>query len=286
MRDLQLYLPIKKVNRDLQFLVGSFLLLTILAFFYGVRSSIYYSFEGISTYWFHLSYHYLASGWTWMLMLPLLVGLRKMIRSNGGFLLWVVLLAAPVSVMHRVSSFFFDATFRWGMGYTKSNPLDIWADVSGPIYTGMFDSLLAYAFIITAIFFFYSKDNSIVPVITKVTEPEVKSIDKPHRIVAKKNGKLVFLPVDSISAIKAEGNYVKVYKDSNWVIIRETVKNMEQKLDASTFFRVNRSCIINVNFVKDLEPYFNGEYSITMIDGSVFRTGKSFRKNIDRLLSS
>ncbi len=274
----------KRTNQDFHFIIGSFFFLTILALFYGVRSSVYYSFEGISTYWFHLSYHYLASGWTWVLMLPMLIGLRKLVKSNVRFTLWTILLALPISAFHRFFAFFFDATFRWGMGYTKSNPIEIWSDFEGRLLTGVFDSFLTYVLVMVAIFLYYARREHL-SLETEIMKPELAS-SKPKRIVAKKNGRFVLLDLADISAFKTEGNYLKVFNEGGWVIIRETAKNMEEKLDPSTFFRVSRSSIINVNFVQDLEPYFNGEYSITMKDGSVFRTGKSFRKNIDRLFGS
>lgn len=292
MISIQLPFSQRKQTQDFQFIVASFLFLTILAFFHGIRSSVQYSSEGIPVYWFHLSYHYLASGWTWILLLPILIGLRKYLRSNLRYVAMMALLAAPIAVGHRFSALFFDTAFRWAMGYTNLHPTDIWPKLQDQITTGIFDSFLIYLVIVSALYIFYPKrssetlKNKIQNGLAQEKSSREMTQARPDRLVAKKNGRLVFVAVKDVTSFKSEGNYLKIFNGKAWVIIRETTKNIEAKLDPNTFFRVNRSTIVNVNFIKDLEPYFNGEYAITMQDGSIIRTGKSFRENLNRLLST
>jgi hypothetical protein len=300
MKNILLPLRLRRPNPDLQFLVASFLLLTVLAFVYGVRSSFHYAFKGVPVYWFHLSYHYLAASWTWVLMLPVLLGFSKRFRLKNSYPLLAIFLAVPVSALHRFLSLFLDAAFRWSMGYTSVNPIDAMESFKPQFFTGVFDSILTYSLILVALHIFYSrfgnskgenssKTFSIASFLSGLWKKQpteiARSTAKMERLVAKKNGRFVFLKLTEISSFKSEGNYMKVYNGTDWVIIRETMKSMELKLDPKNFFRVNRSTIVNVNFVRDLEPWFNGEYSISLHDGSVVNTSKTYRENIDRLLN-
>ncbi len=59
---------------------------------------------------------------------------------------------------------------------------------------------------------------------------------------------------------KRPGNYVKLHVGTEAHLLRETMNAIEAKLNPDTFFRIHRSHIVNIERIKELQPWFNGEY--------------------------
>lgn len=104
------------------------------------------------------------------------------------------------------------------------------------------------------------------------------------RLVVKVGGRFVFERVPNVSRVDAEGNYVRVYVGGRNYVLRKTMAEIEASLDPDTFLRVHRSSIVNLNFIKAIEPLYNGEYSIVLEDGGKVATGRLFRHRIRDLI--
>ncbi len=87
-----------------------------------------------------------------------------------------------------------------------------------------------------------------------------------------------------IDWIDAAGNYVRLHASGAVHLLRETMKNIEARLDPSVFVRMHRSAIINIERIQKLEPYFHGEYVVTMKDGSKLTSSRSHSVRLRELL--
>jgi two-component system, LytTR family, response regulator len=92
------------------------------------------------------------------------------------------------------------------------------------------------------------------------------------------NNRLFFVNVKEIEWIEADDNYVKVHTSDKSYILRETMNELEEKLNPKEFFRIHRSTIINVFNIKSLEPYFKGDYTIILNNGKRLKLTRN-RKN-------
>jgi len=63
------------------------------------------------------------------------------------------------------------------------------------------------------------------------------------------------------------------------------MKNMESKLDPELFVRIHRSAIVNVDHIRELEPYFHGEYVVILRDGTRLMASRVFSDRLDRLIA-
>ena len=79
--------------------------------------------------------------------------------------------------------------------------------------------------------------------------------------------------------IEAAKNYVHLHTAKDSYRLRGTIEGLQQRLDPSKFLRVNRSQIINLDSVKELHPWFHGEYRIILNDGTEINWS---RRYIDR----
>jgi two-component system, LytTR family, response regulator len=105
-----------------------------------------------------------------------------------------------------------------------------------------------------------------------------------QRIVFKSKGRILFLPVSEICWIGAEENYVRICTKSETHLLRETMTRLEEKLDPTTFLRVHRSSIVNLQYVKEVRPEMDGEYGVHMLNGQKIAMSRGYRSRIKHWL--
>lgn len=104
------------------------------------------------------------------------------------------------------------------------------------------------------------------------------------RLVIKSGGRVTLLRVSDIDWIDAEGDYVRVHVGRQWHLLRETMKNLESQLDPHRFVRIHRSTIVNLERVKELQPFFRGEYVLVLNEGTTLKLSRGYREHLERML--
>jgi two-component system LytT family response regulator len=105
------------------------------------------------------------------------------------------------------------------------------------------------------------------------------------RIVVKTHGKLLLFKVDDVDWVESAGDYVNIHVRGEQHLLRETMAELEAKLDPARFMRIHRSTIVNVDRVKELELLFQGQYLVRLRDGTRLTASRSYKKQIDQLLA-
>lgn len=106
------------------------------------------------------------------------------------------------------------------------------------------------------------------------------------RLPIKAGGKFIFIELDEIDYIEAAGNYLCVHVGPKEYLTRETMNSCEAKLQASNFVRIHRSVIINRNRVKELKPWFTGEYIVVLSTGKELTLSRGYRDRLQLLLAA
>lgn len=104
------------------------------------------------------------------------------------------------------------------------------------------------------------------------------------RFAVRANGEIYFVRVEDVDWIDAEGNYVALHAAGRRHLVRDTIKSLEDRLDPTKFVRVHRSAIINVDRLRKLQPYFHGEYVITLQDGTTLTSSRTYSDRLRALL--
>jgi two-component system LytT family response regulator len=107
---------------------------------------------------------------------------------------------------------------------------------------------------------------------------------KSDRIVVKSGGRVFFLRTDQIDWIEAAGNYVRLHLGDDAHLFRETMNNMEARLDTRRFVRIHRSRIVNADRIKELQPWFNGEYVVVLQNGARLTLSRGYREKLQERL--
>lgn len=106
------------------------------------------------------------------------------------------------------------------------------------------------------------------------------------RLTVRSRGKTVFVAVDDIDYIEAEGNYLSVQTGKEAHLIRSAMHQFENRLDPEKFARIHRSTIINIDRVKEMHPLFNGDQLVIMKNGKELVLSRNYRDRLKDLLES
>jgi two-component system LytT family response regulator len=101
-----------------------------------------------------------------------------------------------------------------------------------------------------------------------------------ERFVIKSGGRVFFVRAEEIDWIEAAGNYVKLHVGDDAHLFRETMNALEAQLDAQTFFRIHRCHIVNIERIKELQPWFNGEYVVFLKNGTRLTLSRGYREKL------
>jgi two-component system LytT family response regulator len=100
----------------------------------------------------------------------------------------------------------------------------------------------------------------------------------------KDRGQIFRVDVDTIERIDAAGDYMCIYTGDNTLILRETMKDLEKRLDPRRFQRIHRSTIVNLDLVKQVKPHTNGECFLVLGSGAQVKVSRSYRDVVARFV--
>lgn len=100
----------------------------------------------------------------------------------------------------------------------------------------------------------------------------------------KDRGQIFRVDVDTIERIDAAGDYMCIYTGDNTLILRETMKDLEKRLDPRRFQRVHRSTIVNLDLVREVKPHTNGECFLVLGSGAQVKVSRSYRDVVARFV--
>jgi two-component system LytT family response regulator len=105
-----------------------------------------------------------------------------------------------------------------------------------------------------------------------------------ERIVVRSAGRVVFVRTSEIDWVEAAGDYVTLHVGKKSWLLRETIAEMDRKLQAKGFSRIHRSTLVNTERIGEMHPLDNGEYRLLLRDGTELKLSRSYRHQLQGLL--
>jgi two-component system, LytTR family, response regulator len=116
-------------------------------------------------------------------------------------------------------------------------------------------------------------------------EPDAPAANRFEKMInIKDRGQIFRVDVDTIERIEAAGDYMCIYTADNSLILRETMKDLEKRLDPRVFQRVHRSWIVNLGLVREVKPHTNGECFLVLDSGADVKVSRSYRDVVARFV--
>lgn len=111
-----------------------------------------------------------------------------------------------------------------------------------------------------------------------------KKKDYLERISVPAKGRFLFFNVRDLDWIEAEGNYLRLHGNGGSHLIRGNMNEMEAKLDPGKFMRIHRSTIVNLQRIREVQPWFHGHHRVVMTNGQELKLSRYQKDKLRQLL--
>jgi len=107
----------------------------------------------------------------------------------------------------------------------------------------------------------------------------------PERIAIRADDAIRFIDPATIDYVDAAGDSVRIHVGSGVQVVRKSMGEMMAVLDPARFVRIHRSTIVNISRIKELQPYFHGEFIVVLHDGVQLKSSRSYREGLLKQLA-
>jgi two-component system LytT family response regulator len=148
------------------------------------------------------------------------------------------------------------------------------------VFTTAYDEFALKAFEVSALDYLLKPIQSerLLETVSKIIEKERTNVAQQRGESGKKLGlndqvfvkdgeRCWFVSLSNIRLFESDGNYIKVYFDTNRPMNHKSLNALDEKLDERAFFRASRKHIINLSWVEGIEPWFNGGLMVKLKGG-------------------
>ncbi len=102
----------------------------------------------------------------------------------------------------------------------------------------------------------------------------------PEWLLVKTDGRSRFIRIRDIDWIESQKNDVLLHVGPASFLYHLSTSGIEAKLDSVRFMRIHRSTIVNLERIRDLYPLFNGDYGVTLKDGTTLTMSSTYRRRL------
>ena len=104
-----------------------------------------------------------------------------------------------------------------------------------------------------------------------------------ERLVVRKLNREFILDMGEIDRIEADGNYVVIHAGGQSYRLRESLEGLAKRLDEQRFARVHRAHVVNIDRIREIQPWDHGDYRIMLKDGSFVNFSRRYRSRLNHL---
>jgi two-component system LytT family response regulator len=98
----------------------------------------------------------------------------------------------------------------------------------------------------------------------------------PERLLVQEESRAIFVPVKDIFWVEADRNYALLHCGKKTHTLRSTLDALEKTLDAKLFVRINRGTLVRLEAIRELLPWFHGEYKVVLHDNTELRWSRRY----------
>jgi two-component system, LytTR family, response regulator len=111
-----------------------------------------------------------------------------------------------------------------------------------------------------------------------------RAAERRHVLAIRSGQRIVPVRTEEIDWVEAEGNYVRLHVGKTSHLLRETLASLEESLDPRRFRRIHRSTIVNLDRIRELQPWFRKDFKVILLDGSELTLSRSFADRLPEFL--
>jgi hypothetical protein len=104
------------------------------------------------------------------------------------------------------------------------------------------------------------------------------------RLVVRRRNREFILNCADIDRLESDGNYVVVHAAGERYRLRESLDGLARRLGEQRFARVHRTHVVNIDRIREIQPWDHGDYRIVLKDGNLVNFSRRYRNRLDQLL--
>ena len=191
---------------------------------------------------------------------------------------------------HAPELLFLDIQMPGKSGFELLEALD---DVPMVIFTTAYDEYAVKSFEYNALDYLLKpiKEERLAKAVEKVLQtnlPERSAqsvLDESRQVFVKDGERCWMVRLSDIRLFEVYGNYTRIFFGKNKPLILKSLNSMEARLDSSQYFRINRQQIVNLKWVENVEPWFNGKLKLKLRGGEAVEVSRRQASKLRTLLS-
>jgi two-component system, LytTR family, response regulator len=118
-------------------------------------------------------------------------------------------------------------------------------------------------------------------------EKGMAAAEAPARVLAESGSRMHMLDVARIEIAEADRNYVRFTLGRDTFQARSTLQQAEKTLQSQPMLRISRSCLVNINHVREVSRTPRGDFILVLAGGATVTSSEGFREavrqHLDRL---
>jgi two-component system LytT family response regulator len=111
-------------------------------------------------------------------------------------------------------------------------------------------------------------------------------VEERHRLLAEFGGRLHVLDAAQVEMIEADRNYVIIRVGRDSFHARSTLQQAELALNSQPMLRISRSCLVNMNYVREVNRTLRGDFILVLAGGATVTSSEGFRAKVKEYLST
>ena len=104
------------------------------------------------------------------------------------------------------------------------------------------------------------------------------------KLLVQQNDRGFLLALNTVDWVESDRNYLKLHVGNQAYEVRGTIESLEEKLDRDRFLRLNRSCIVRIDFIRELQKWSHGEYRVILKSGNALTWTRRYLDHHPELL--
>lgn len=173
--------------------------------------------------------------------------------------------------LHQPDLIFLDIQMPGASGFDLLESLD---EVPEVIFTTAFDEYAVQAFEINALDYLLKpiRQERFAKAVERAQQrlaEKVAALPAQRRIFIRDGHKCYFVQLSAVHLIESMGNYACLYFEGKKALIKTSLNQLEEKLGEEIFFRINRTQIINTNYIQNIHPAEKGRIRISLQTGEL-----------------
>ena len=106
------------------------------------------------------------------------------------------------------------------------------------------------------------------------------------RLLAEFNGHLHVIDATQVELIEADRNYVVIRVGRDSYHARSTLSQAEQALRSQPMLRISRSCLVNINYLREVNRTLRGDFILVLAGGATVTSSEGFRSKVKEYLGT